>query len=945
MPANSTFSFTPGTILTAADLNTVFAQTVAFAADSSNANTGTVPEVRLPYRMDQNVTTTSNVQFKDGVFTGNLTISGTMVYVNTATLDVKDTNITIAKGAANSSYANGAGITIDAANVNFTYDDSSNMMILDHILSIGNSTVNNVFGYQSSQLAGGQFVGNVNNYFQVYIYNSNTGVNASTDMALYNDLGTSTNSFIDVGISSSNWSNAAWTISGPNDGYVYTGAGNLVIGTVQNKDIAFFVNGALASAETLRLTAGGNAHFGNTKAGANYLIVGNSSVNTVINSTSIAIGNNVSNTSGNYPASNTVGTALGSSTTRWIINANTINASGLITGSAGMTITGTANASTSMYVGANVYMNVTTIYVGNSTVNTNIQAGTLSVNGAFIANNSGAYHTGVVNALTIQASATFTANATLVNAAAINITNQVNTATLYATTSANIASAVQANSTGLWTTGTVNALTISQGTNFIANSIGAYHVGTVNAASYTVGATFTANATLVNAASINITGQVNTATLYATTSANIASAVQANATGVWTTGTVNGATISATATFTANSTLVNAAAVNITGQTNTATLFATTSANVGANVQVNTSTFFVGNSTVNTNISTGSISVNGVVTSNSTLFQANGFSVNSTGAYVTGLVNATSVTVGANVIVNATSYFVGNSTVNTNITAGQITLSGQTVNSSVFTGLSYTANNSSYLGGIAAAAYLQNTSTSTISGVFTHSANIVMSGTAKLVANGGFGTVNQILTSNGTAMYWADASGVGTNTLYAFNWTNSHTYGNSTQQANITMSNGHIVFANGYGIYANGGFGSAGQGLLSNGTAMYWGAAGINAAAQFTWTNTHTFQNTITFSTSILANTVNATSVTTTGVTINTTAAAVGANVYLTSTTHFAGNSTVNAYMNSTTMFVASNSTMNTIVTANQITLNGSNVVTTATALKVYYANGTQAFP
>jgi hypothetical protein len=77
----------------------------------------------------------------------------------------------------------------------------------------------------------------------------------------------------------------------------------------------------------------------------------------------------------------------------------------------------------------------------------------------------------VVNAASHTVGTAFTANATLVNAAAINVVNQVNTATLFAATSANIASAVQANSTGIFTTGTANAAVVSVGTNFIANSI------------------------------------------------------------------------------------------------------------------------------------------------------------------------------------------------------------------------------------------------------------------------------------------------------------------------------------------------------------------------------------------------------------------------------------------------------------------------------------------
>ena len=51
--------------------------------------------------------------------------------------------------------------------------------------------------------------------------------------------------------------------------------------------------------------------------------------------------------------------------------------------------------------------------------------------------------------------------------------------------------------------------------------------------------------------------------------------------------------------LTANALLVNTAAINIIGRANTATFFATTSANVGANVQLSTTGIAIGNTTAN----------------------------------------------------------------------------------------------------------------------------------------------------------------------------------------------------------------------------------------------------------------------------------------------------------------------------------------------------------
>ncbi len=55
---------------------------------------------------------------------GNLTVNGTTTTLNTATLDVSDLNITVAKGAADSSAANGAGLTVDGAGATFNYTHS-----------------------------------------------------------------------------------------------------------------------------------------------------------------------------------------------------------------------------------------------------------------------------------------------------------------------------------------------------------------------------------------------------------------------------------------------------------------------------------------------------------------------------------------------------------------------------------------------------------------------------------------------------------------------------------------------------------------------------------------------------------------------------------------------------------------------------------------------------
>ena len=75
----------------------------------------------------QAVATSDNVTFASGSFSsdviisGDLTVNGTTTTLNVATLEVEDLNIMVAKGAANSSAANGAGLTIEMGADDLTF--------------------------------------------------------------------------------------------------------------------------------------------------------------------------------------------------------------------------------------------------------------------------------------------------------------------------------------------------------------------------------------------------------------------------------------------------------------------------------------------------------------------------------------------------------------------------------------------------------------------------------------------------------------------------------------------------------------------------------------------------------------------------------------------------------------------------------------------------------
>jgi hypothetical protein len=75
-------------------------------------------------------------------------------------------------------------------------------------------------------------------YAQIAFKNSSTSADASTDFIAYSNNGSDTDGYIDMGITSSNFADAEFTITGKGDGYIFmvgaaggTDQGNLVFAT------------------------------------------------------------------------------------------------------------------------------------------------------------------------------------------------------------------------------------------------------------------------------------------------------------------------------------------------------------------------------------------------------------------------------------------------------------------------------------------------------------------------------------------------------------------------------------------------------------------------------------------------------------------------------------------------------------------------------------------
>jgi hypothetical protein len=122
-------------------------------------------------------------------------------------------------------------------------------------------------GYNNAIAA---FATDADDYAQVAFRNASDATNASTDFIAYANNGTDFAGYIDLGITSSQFGDPEFTITGPNDGYIFmsapygtTGSGNLVLATndtgTDNKII--FAAGGLASDNTqMSITPDLNVH-------------------------------------------------------------------------------------------------------------------------------------------------------------------------------------------------------------------------------------------------------------------------------------------------------------------------------------------------------------------------------------------------------------------------------------------------------------------------------------------------------------------------------------------------------------------------------------------------------------------------------------------------------------------------------------------------------------
>jgi hypothetical protein len=114
------------------------------------------------------------------------------------------------------------------------------------------------------------FTSNSTDYAQVVVQNLNSSTQSSTDVIAYANNGNDYNGWIDMGITSSGFSDPSFTITGENDGYIFmsapygtTGSGNLVLatdGTGTENKIVFAAGGLSTDNTQMEITPDVNVH-------------------------------------------------------------------------------------------------------------------------------------------------------------------------------------------------------------------------------------------------------------------------------------------------------------------------------------------------------------------------------------------------------------------------------------------------------------------------------------------------------------------------------------------------------------------------------------------------------------------------------------------------------------------------------------------------------------
>ena len=168
-----------------------------------------------------------------------------------------------------------AQLGLSAANTEFSVDgvtanvSTTGTLSVEGLTYVGNAAAT----FESSaSLTNPIAVFNIdaNDYAQVAIHNNGSNANSSTDLIIYTNDGDDVSGWIDMGITSENFADAGFTITGAHDGYIFVeapvnsaGAGNLVLATGGNgtaNKIIFAAGGLSTDNTQMEITPDVNVH-------------------------------------------------------------------------------------------------------------------------------------------------------------------------------------------------------------------------------------------------------------------------------------------------------------------------------------------------------------------------------------------------------------------------------------------------------------------------------------------------------------------------------------------------------------------------------------------------------------------------------------------------------------------------------------------------------------
>lgn len=480
--------------------------------------------------------------------------------------------------------------------------------------------------------------------------------------------------------------------------------------------------------------------------------------------------------------------------------ANTVGITGATTLSSTVNVVGAANLQSSANVGGALGVTGATTMAGNASV-----GGIFSVTGNTTVARLAAGNTTVTGTFTV------TANTTANN---IQVTN--------GTSSSNITPTSVSTNNVTTRTVTANGSVGTNGQILISNGTGVYWGGIdfAQGSFTTLGAnTLTANTTTLGNTTIN--GWLN-----ATSSAAVGGTMA----------------VTGNSTFSDRITVTNLA--QLSGGANTTALVAT-SATVG-NVAIGTNSLTVGNNSVNTSITSTAISTNGTltvagntalsdrlsVTGVATMDQSLGVTGNTSVGGILTVSGAT--TMAALTASGATALNGGLTTTTANATTSMAVGSNVTVTTSRIT-----VGNAS-INSFMTATGIETDGTLTVLGNTGLSGNLSMGSTAGIIANGSIGTAGQVLTSNGSTVYWTTPV-IGDVTAVSAG--NGMTGGGTAGDVTVSVLANNGIVANTTGVFVR-----ANTGLVANATGVYVDPAAnfVNTSGSFTITGARTMNANLT---------------------------------------------------------------------------------------------------